>query len=124
MASATAFAPSSFGARRHTYLSMSDWVPGKYDNKLWDNEAKKDVYNAWDPLKPRSTQNFNPFETFKGNSPDASGVYPGENRYKDPTRGNTNFQQMMIERAEAEERAKNPKVCPVIDTRNVNPKSR
>ncbi len=90
---------------------MSDWVPGKYDNKLWDNEAKKDVYNEWDPLKPRSTQNFNPFETFKGNSPDASGVYPGEPRYKDPTRGNTNFQQMMIERAEAEERAKNPKVC-------------
>lgn len=110
MASAAAFAPSSFGARRHTHLKMSDWVPGKYDNQLFDNEAKKDVYNEWDPKKPRSTRNFNPFETYKGNTPDASGVYPGEPRYKDPTRGNTNFQQMMQERAEAEERAKNPKV--------------
>jgi hypothetical protein len=89
---------------------MSDWVPGKYDNKLFDNEAKKDVYNSWDPNKPRSTQNFNPFETYKGNTPDASGVYPGEPRYKDPIRDSTNFQQMMQERAEAEERAKNPKV--------------
>lgn len=31
-----------------------------------------------DPNAPRSTRNFNPFETFKGNSPDASGIYPGE----------------------------------------------
>jgi hypothetical protein len=40
--------------------------------------AKKDVYNKWDPSAARSTRNFNPFETFKGNSPDASGIYPGE----------------------------------------------
>eukprot|EP00590_Aulacoseira_subarctica_P010647 CAMPEP_0172415174 /NCGR_PEP_ID=MMETSP1064-20121228/1662_1 /TAXON_ID=202472 /ORGANISM="Aulacoseira subarctica , Strain CCAP 1002/5" /LENGTH=132 /DNA_ID=CAMNT_0013152081 /DNA_START=83 /DNA_END=482 /DNA_ORIENTATION=- len=109
LASVTAFAPSAFVSRPMTHLSMS-WVgAGKYDDKLFDNEAKKDVYNAWDPTKPRSSQNFNPFETFKGNTPDASGVYPGEPRYKDPIRGDANFQQMMLERAEAEERAKNPK---------------
>jgi hypothetical protein len=51
---------------------------GLYDDKLWDQDAKKDVYNKWDPSSPRSTRNFNPFETFKGNSPDASGIYPGE----------------------------------------------
>lgn len=53
--------------------------------------------------------NFNPFETWEGNSPDASGFYPGEGFYKDPIRGDVNFQQMMDERAEAEERAANPK---------------
>merc|ERR1719416_376640 len=53
--------------------------------------------------------NFNPFETYKGNSPDASGVYPGEPRYKDPTRGDVSFAIMMEEKAESEEREKNPK---------------
>ena len=76
---------------------------------MWDNEAKKEIYNAWDPNSPRSPMNFNPFETFLGNSPDASGYYPGEAFYKDPSRGNINFAQMMIERGEAEERAANPK---------------
>jgi hypothetical protein len=43
--------------------------------------AKKAVYAAWDPSKPRSALNFNPFETFEGNSPDCSGYYPGEVRW-------------------------------------------
>lgn len=109
---------------------------GDYDDKLWDQDAKKDVYNKWDPSKPRSARNFNPFETFKGNSPDASGIYPGEvslccyqkltlmfylikltiswcqpskSRYKDPQRGDASFAIMMAEKADAEERAANPK---------------
>eukprot|EP00815_Leptocylindrus_aporus_P012346 CAMPEP_0116050028 /NCGR_PEP_ID=MMETSP0322-20121206/141_1 /TAXON_ID=163516 /ORGANISM="Leptocylindrus danicus var. apora, Strain B651" /LENGTH=128 /DNA_ID=CAMNT_0003532509 /DNA_START=67 /DNA_END=453 /DNA_ORIENTATION=+ len=104
--SAGAFAPSPFAARTSTSLFFEY---GKYDEKEWSNEAKKDVYDSWDPNQPRSTTNFNPFETFQGNSPDASGIYPGENRYKDPIRPDINFQQMMAERAEAEERAANPK---------------
>ncbi|KAL7474658.1 hypothetical protein ACHAW6_000622 [Cyclotella cf. meneghiniana] len=82
---------------------------GAYDGKLWDQVSKKDVYNMWDPNAPRSTRNFNPFETYKGNSCDASGIFPGEPRYKDPIRGDANFQTMMAERADAEERAANPK---------------
>ena len=107
VASASAFAPSNFGvARAPTQLFFQY---GVYDDKLWDNEAKKDVYNQWDPNAPRSGLNFNPFETYGGNSPDASGIYPGELRYKDPQRGDVNFQSMMDERTEAEERAANPK---------------
>lgn len=118
---------------------------GKYDNQLWDNVAKKDVYAAWDPNQPRSPMNFNPFETWEGkfslvkrspvfetanrvlpgsyplcsltiegNSPDASGYYPGEGRYKDPMRPDVNFQIMMDERKEAEERAANPKPGDVV----------
>jgi len=82
---------------------------GKYDEKLWDMTAKMDVYNAWDPNSPRSPTNFNPFETWEGNSPDASGFYPGEGRYKDPIRPDMNFQIMMEERAINEERLANPK---------------
>ena len=82
---------------------------GKYDDKLFDNEAKKAIYAEWDPNSPRSPLNFNPFETWDGNSPDASGFYPGERRYKDPARGDVSFQTMMDERKEAEERAANPK---------------
>jgi len=90
-------------------MSALDYGYGKYDDKLWDNEAKKEIYNEWDPNQPRSATNFNPFETWEGNSPDASGFYPGEGRYKDPQRGDVSFQIMMDERAEAEQRAANPK---------------
>lgn len=82
---------------------------GRFDGKMWDNEAKKEMYASWDPNAPRTPDNFNPFETFDGNSPDASGNFPGESFYKDPLRGNINFAQMMIERGEADERAANPK---------------
>lgn len=79
VASASAFAPQPFGARVSTAVNSAPQY-GKYDEKLWDNDAKKDVYNAWDPSQPRSVFNFNPFETWEGNSPDASGFYPGEVR--------------------------------------------
>jgi len=82
---------------------------GDYDDKLWDNDAKKDVYGKWDPSSPRGVKNFNPFETFKSNSPDASGIYPGEPRYKDPMRGDVSYTVMMEEKAEIEERIANPK---------------
>ncbi|GAX27303.1 hypothetical protein FisN_23Lh128 [Fistulifera solaris] len=109
---ATAFAPSrpAFGARSATSLFSSPY--GKYDEKLWDMTAKLDVYNAWNPAAPRSPQNFNPFETFEGNSPDASGFYPGEGRYKDPIRPDVNFTTMMEERKILEEIAANPKAAP------------
>lgn len=107
VASASAFAPQPFGARANTRLFDDKY--GKYDDQLWDNDAKKEIYEAWDPTAPRTVSNFNPFETFEGNSPDASGRYPGEPFYKDPMRGDVDFKTMMAEREEAEERAANPK---------------
>jgi hypothetical protein len=53
-------------------------MPTKLNFEYGEYDDKKDVYKKWDPATPRSTRNFNPFETFKGNSPDASGIYPGE----------------------------------------------
>lgn len=77
VASTAAFAP----AMNNRVPTKLNFEYGDYDDKLWDQDAKKDVYNKWDPSKPRSARNFNPFETFKGNSPDASGIYPGEVSY-------------------------------------------
>ena len=74
VASASAFVPVA-NTRMPTKLNFEY---GEYDDKLWDQDAKKDVYNKWDPSQPRSSRNFNPFETYKGNSPEASGVFPGE----------------------------------------------
>mmetsp|Transcript_30771 Transcript_30771/g.45584 ORF Transcript_30771/g.45584 Transcript_30771/m.45584 type:complete len:131 (-) Transcript_30771:187-579(-) len=108
VASVSAFVPGSSPrfATRSTSLN-ADY--GKYDDGMWDNSAKVEIYNAWDPATPRSAMNFNPFETFEGNTPDASGRYPGEAFYKDPKRGDINFNQMMVERKEAEARAASPK---------------
>jgi len=108
LASASAFAPAS----KPTYttgLSMSSMEYGKYDEQEWGMAAKMDVYNAWDPNTPRSANNFNPFETYEGNSPDASGFYPGEGRYKDPVRPDVNYTQMMEERKILDDIAANPK---------------
>jgi hypothetical protein len=82
---------------------------GEFDGKMWDNDAKKLVYDKFDPNTARSVHNFNPFETFDGNSPDASGYYPGETGYKDPARGDVSYATMLVERAEIEERLANPK---------------
>jgi len=105
VASASAFAPAQF-ARMPTTLNFEY---GEYDDKMWDNAAKKEVYAKWDPASPRTTRNFNPFETFKGNSCEASGVFPGEPRYKDPARGDVSYAIMMEEKAEIEARNANPK---------------
>lgn len=111
-ASASAFAPGTapFGARvARTGTPLYQFEFGEYDDQLWDNTAKVDIYNKWDPAQPRSTRNFNPFETHKGNTPDASGIFPGENRYKDPKRGDVSYAIMQAEKAEADGRAANPK---------------
>mmetsp|Transcript_17426 Transcript_17426/g.28160 ORF Transcript_17426/g.28160 Transcript_17426/m.28160 type:complete len:129 (+) Transcript_17426:454-840(+) len=107
VASASAFVPAT-NMVASTRLN-AEMVWGEYDDKMWDNDAKKEVYAKWDPTAPRTALNFNPFETFGGNSPDASGIYPGENRYKDPKRGDVSYAIMLIEKAEIEERIANPK---------------
>merc|ERR1712194_1001679 len=87
IASASAFAPLS-SPRVSTSLNLS--------------------YGEFDAQTARSVLNFNPFETFEGNSPDASGYYPGETGYKDPARGDVSYASMQVERAEIEERLANP----------------
>ena len=105
VASASAFVPAT-NMRVSTKLNFEY---GEYDDKLWDNDAKKEVYAKWNPTAARSSMNFNPFETLGGNSPDASGIFPGEARYKDPKRGDVSYAIMLVEKAEIEDRIANPK---------------
>ena len=106
---AAAPAPAAAAPAPAAAAPASGLAYGKYDDQLWDMAAKKDVYSTFDPNSPRSPTNFNPFETFEGNSPDASGFYPGEGRYKDPQRPDVNFASMQEERAFLDEVAANPK---------------
>mmetsp|Transcript_3424 Transcript_3424/g.4580 ORF Transcript_3424/g.4580 Transcript_3424/m.4580 type:complete len:127 (+) Transcript_3424:48-428(+) len=111
-ASASAFAPATFGVRSTALNQVADNY-GEYDDKMWDFEAKQAMYAKWDPNAPRSPNNFNPFESDKnGNSPDTSGHFPGGSFYKDPMRGDVNYTTMMAERAWLEENTPNmPSGC-------------
>ncbi|GMH70629.1 hypothetical protein TrLO_g7058 [Triparma laevis f. longispina] len=112
VASANAFVPApAFGVQRSSQLNAEKDPKryGKYDDMLWDMTAKLEIYGEWDPAKPRSPWNFNPFETWDGNSPDASGWFPGQNTFKDPTRGDINFASMQEERKILDDIIANPK---------------
>mmetsp|Transcript_33231 Transcript_33231/g.56864 ORF Transcript_33231/g.56864 Transcript_33231/m.56864 type:complete len:132 (+) Transcript_33231:52-447(+) len=106
---ASAFMPQSTPRFMATKLYSSNQY-GKYDDQLWDINAKKDVFAAWDPEKPRSEVNFNPFERDDtGNAADASGYFPGENRYKDPIRPDASFAIMQEEAKIMAELSEDPK---------------
>jgi len=55
---------------------------------IWGFEAKKAVYDAWDPEKPRDYNNFNPFErNDEAQQCDKNGCFPGQSRgYQPPER--------------------------------------
>jgi len=63
-----------------------------YDG-VWSHDAKMEVYNAWDPEKPRDYDNFNPFErNDEGQMCDVNGCFPGQSRgYKVPARPDVNW---------------------------------
>eukprot|EP00527_Entomoneis_sp_CCMP2396_P008724 CAMPEP_0198140488 /NCGR_PEP_ID=MMETSP1443-20131203/3631_1 /TAXON_ID=186043 /ORGANISM="Entomoneis sp., Strain CCMP2396" /LENGTH=126 /DNA_ID=CAMNT_0043802921 /DNA_START=63 /DNA_END=443 /DNA_ORIENTATION=- len=110
IASASAFAPTQPAfARVATSINSFE---GKFEGQVWDVESKQDVYASWDPNAARSPLNFNPFETFEGNSPNPSGFFPGEGRYKDPMRPDVSYAQMQVERAILDDVAANPKASP------------
>merc|ERR1711934_134974 len=62
---------------------------------VWGFEAKKAVYDAWDPEKPRDYNNFNPFERNDESSMcDTNGCFPGQSKgYKVPNRPDVSWAQ-------------------------------
>jgi len=81
-----------------------------FDN-IWGFEAKKAVYDAWDPEKPRDYDNFNPFERNDESAQcDTNGCFPGQSRgYKSPNRPDQSWEIMQKERAAMDELAKEAK---------------
>ena len=82
-----------------------------YDG-VWSFEAKKDCFAAWDPEKPRSYDNFNPFErNDEAQQCDMNGCFPGQDRaYKVPQRPDINWAMQQEQTKEMEDmKANNPK---------------
>merc|ERR1719460_2181370 len=67
---------------------------------VWGYEAKKAVYDAWDPSKPRDYDNFNPFErNDEGAMCDTNGCFPGQSKgYKSPNRPDQSWAIMQEEK--------------------------
>merc|ERR1711937_554735 len=67
---------------------------------IWGFEAKKAIFDKWDPEKPRGYENFNPFERNDESSMcDTNGCFPGQSRgYKSPNRPDQSWEIMQKER--------------------------
>merc|ERR1719214_272938 len=78
---------------------------------IWDLASKTRVFEAWDPEKPRTYENFNPFERNNESAMcDTNGCFPGQSRgYKSPNRPDQSWDIMQKEKALMDELAKDPK---------------
>mmetsp|Transcript_20436 Transcript_20436/g.50257 ORF Transcript_20436/g.50257 Transcript_20436/m.50257 type:complete len:137 (-) Transcript_20436:330-740(-) len=67
---------------------------------IWGFDAKKAIYDQWDPSKPRDYDNFNPFErNDEGSMADTNGCFPGQSRgYKSPNRPDQSWAIMQEEK--------------------------
>ena len=59
-----------------------------FNGEVWSFEAKKALFDEWDPEKPRDYDNFNPFErNDEAAMCDTNGCFPGQSRgYQSPNR--------------------------------------
>ena len=85
-------------------------LPAEFDG-VWSFAAKKWVYDQWDPEKPRTYENFNPFERNDESAmADTNGCFPGQSRgYKSPIRPDQSWDIMQKERAAMDELKKEAK---------------
>ena len=81
-----------------------------FDN-IWGIEAKTDIFNKWDPEKPRDYDNFNPFErNDEGAMCDTNGCFPGQSKgYKSPLRPDQNWAIMQEEAKMMDKLKEDPK---------------
>ena len=79
---------------------------------IWGFDAKKAIFDQWDPSKPRDYDNFNPFErNDEAQQCDMNGCFPGQDRaYKVPQRPDINWAMQQEQTKEMEEmKANDPK---------------
>jgi len=78
---------------------------------IWGFEAKKAIFDQWDPEKPRDYDNFNPFErNDEASMCDANGCFPGQSRgYTVPNRPDQSWDIMQKERKLMDELKEDPK---------------
>mmetsp|Transcript_9207 Transcript_9207/g.20024 ORF Transcript_9207/g.20024 Transcript_9207/m.20024 type:complete len:219 (-) Transcript_9207:433-1089(-) len=80
-------------------------------NEIWGYDAKKAMYDLWNPEAPRTYENFNPFErNDEGAMADFNGCFPGQSRgYKSPLRPDQSWAIMQEEAAKMEILKQDPK---------------
>ena len=80
-------------------------------DEIWGIEAKTACFNDWDPEKPRTYDNFNPFErNDEGAMADTNGCFPGQSKgYKSPNRPDQSWEIMQAERAIMDKLKEDPK---------------
>ena len=85
-------------------------VDSKYDG-IWSHEAKMEAYNAWDPEKPRSYDNFNPFErNDEAQQCDVNGCFPGQDSgYMPPNRPDVSWDKQQEHNKKMDELKATPK---------------
>ena len=81
-----------------------------FDN-IWGFEAKKEIYDKWNPEAPRDYDNFNPFErNDEGQMCDFNGCYPGQSiGYKIPNRPDVDWASQTAINAKMDELKKEDK---------------
>ena len=105
----------SFAANRPAVQSVRSAQPLMADisafDDIWGFEAKKAIFDQWDPEKPRDYNNFNPFErNDESATADFNGCFPGQSRgYKSPNRPDVSWAQMQEEKVKMDELSKDPK---------------
>ena len=80
-------------------------------NEIWGYDAKKAMYDLWNPEATRTYENFNPFErNDEGAMADFNGCFPGQSRgYKPPNRPDQSWAIMQEEKIKMDELAKETK---------------
>jgi len=78
---------------------------------IWGFDAKKAIYDQWNPDAPRDYNNFNPFErNDEGSMADTNGCFPGQSRgYKSPNRPDQSWAIMQEEKIKMEALGQDPK---------------
>jgi hypothetical protein len=78
---------------------------------IWGFDAKKAIFDQWNPEAPRDYNNFNPFErNDEGSMADTNGCFPGQSRgYKSPNRPDQSWAIMQEEKLKMEQLALDPK---------------
>jgi len=98
-------------SRARTPQMSGAWPSGDTYGNIWGMEWKTACFNAWDPEKPRTYTNFNPFERNDESAmADTNGCFPGQSRgYISPNRPDQSWEIMQAERAAMDALKKDPK---------------
>merc|ERR1719224_400209 len=78
---------------------------------IWGFDAKKAIFDQWNPDAPRDYNNFNPFErNDEGSMADTNGCFPGQSRgYMSPLRPDQSWAIMQEEKVKMDELEADPK---------------